>query len=131
MQAYGIIDDKCDTHEFWRAAIYATCTAVSWCGVFRIFKLRARRSARNSGCLTTFLGPRPRASDHPLHSPARLVHAQDQARTTLTHNSCCSTFCFRNRSKAQGQICSSKISPDGGLMPKGIVLFCLILGCCL
>src|SRR5207249_5402895 len=51
--------------------------------------------------------------------------------TTLTHNSCCSTFCFRNLSKAPGQICSSKISPDGGLMPKGIVLFCLILGCCL
>src|SRR5437879_12429156 len=51
--------------------------------------------------------------------------------TTLTHNSCCSTFCFRNLSKALGQICSSKISPDGGLMPKGIVLFCLILGCCL
>src|SRR2546421_496006 len=51
--------------------------------------------------------------------------------TTLTHNSCCSTFCFRNFSKALGEICSSKISPDGGLMPKGIVLFCLILGCCL
>src|SRR5438067_8753571 len=51
--------------------------------------------------------------------------------TTLTHNSCCSTFCFRNLSKAPGQVCSSKISPDGGLMPKGIVLFCLILGCCL
>src|SRR5207245_9716664 len=51
--------------------------------------------------------------------------------TTLTHNSCCSTFCFRNLFKAPGQICSSKISPDGGLMPKGIVLFCLILGCCL
>src|SRR6266702_4491922 len=51
--------------------------------------------------------------------------------TTLTHNSCCSTFCFRNFSKALGEICSSKISTDGGLMPKGIVLFCLILGCCL
>src|SRR5438034_2729747 len=36
--------------------------------------------------------------------------------TTLTHNSCCSTFCFRNLSKALGEICSSKISPDGGLM---------------